>query len=665
MTKYSLFLFSLFLNILPPLSAQEINADRLVDWSIAGVQTDIPQFSNTLNILDYGGSNDGSKDNVAAFKSAIAAAKAGTTILFPSGNYLFNNSINISKDSIIIKGEGTSTRLLFNFGGAVRNAILVVGTQVNMEKWIAQPLEIHQDFAILHSTEELEVGQWVHLVGNDSSLMNDYWAYKTAGQILQIKAIKGDSLFFNSQIRRAHAISTGPRLRVIRPKKYVGIENLYIERQDVANDINSNMLFSRAVNSWVIGVESNKTNLSHLNLSYCSNITVRGSYFHHAHSYGNGGKGYGIMLEYSTNECLIENNVFNNLRHSVLFQAGSNGNVIAYNHSLNPYWTGVILSPSNSAGEIVLHGNYPYANLFEGNAVQQIVIDDSHGKNGSYNTAFRNKLSGYGFFMNPNSANSTNIIGNDITNTANAKGLYTLTGTDNFQYGNRVKGANSFIPAGTGNLEKKSYYLCTAPAWWNNGSWPNLGTPYPYNSTKIPAEIRWENGAPLLYNEELRVKNEIIKTIWYKDNDSDLFGDINQFVYSCEQPSGYVANSLDCDDTNPAIYPGAEEIPNDGIDQDCDGNDLVSTILPNEKEIKLKIFPNPSSGQFNIQLQDLPKDNYQIIITDINGKIIYNQSMDYTTIYNEKLININVAGIYFVKISGKIQNYSDKIIINH
>lgn len=664
MAKYLLLLFPL-LYILPRLSAQEINENRLVDWSVAGVQTDIPQFSNTLNILDYGGSNDGSKDNAAAFKNAMTAAKPGTTIFFPSGNYLFNNSMNISKDSIIIKGEGANTRLLFNFGGVVRNAILVVGTQANIENWITQSLEIHQDFAIVQATEELEAGQWVHLVSNDSSLMNDSWAYKTAGQILQIKAIKGDTVFFNSQIRRAHDISTGPRLRVIRPKKYIGIENLYIERQDDASDQNSNILISRAVNSWVIGVESNKAILSHLNMSYCSNITVRGSYFHHAHSYGNGGRAYGIMLQYSTGECLIENNVFNNLRHSVLFQVGSNGNVVAYNHSLNPYWTGVILSPSNSAGEIVLHGNYSYANLFEGNAMQQIVIDDSHGKNGPYNTAFRNKLSGYGFFMNTNSGNSTNIIGNDITNTANTKGLYTLTGNDNFQYGNRVKGTNSFQPVGTGDLDKKSYYLCSAPTWWNNGSWPNLGTPYPYNSTKIPAEIRWENSSPLLYNEELRIKNEITETIWYRDEDSDQYGDINQFVYACEQPKGYVDNSLDCDDMNSAIYPGAEEIPNDGIDQDCDGLDLVSTILPNEKEIKLKIFPNPSSGQFNIQLQDLPKDKYLLTITGIDGKIIYNKLIDYSTIINEIPINIRVAGIYFVKITGKSQIYSNKLIINH
>ena len=31
----------------------------------------------------------------------------------------------------------------------------------------------------------------------------------------------------------------------------------------------------------------------------------------------------------------------------------------------------------------------------------------------------------------------------------------------------------------------------------------------------------------------------------------------------------------DCDDALASVHPGAEEVCGDGVDQDCDGNDLV------------------------------------------------------------------------------------------
>jgi len=57
---------------------------------------------------------------------------------------------------------------------------------------------------------------------------------------------------------------------------------------------------------------------------------------------------------------------------------------------------------------------------------------------------------------------------------------------------------------------------------------------------------------------------------WYADSDGDTWGDPTAPALGCEPPDGHVADLTDCDDTDAAVHPGAEEVC-DGIDNDCDG----------------------------------------------------------------------------------------------
>ena len=58
---------------------------------------------------------------------------------------------------------------------------------------------------------------------------------------------------------------------------------------------------------------------------------------------------------------------------------------------------------------------------------------------------------------------------------------------------------------------------------------------------------------------------------WYQDADGDGYGTANVTQTACTQPSGFVGNDDDCNDTTTAAHVGAPEIC-DGIDNDCDGN---------------------------------------------------------------------------------------------
>jgi len=59
-------------------------------------------------------------------------------------------------------------------------------------------------------------------------------------------------------------------------------------------------------------------------------------------------------------------------------------------------------------------------------------------------------------------------------------------------------------------------------------------------------------------------------TQWFVDADHDSFGTPSTPLTSCVPPSGYARTTDDCDDTKSSVFPGATEIC-DGLDNDCDG----------------------------------------------------------------------------------------------
>ncbi|WP_417238199.1 putative metal-binding motif-containing protein [Bizionia sp.] len=79
---------------------------------------------------------------------------------------------------------------------------------------------------------------------------------------------------------------------------------------------------------------------------------------------------------------------------------------------------------------------------------------------------------------------------------------------------------------------------------------------------------------------------------WYEDADGDGYGIYESRVQNDVQPLGFVDNFDDCDDTNAAIYPGAPEIPDNEIDENCNGLFGITFYKDSDNDG----FGDPNSG---------------------------------------------------------------------
>lgn len=432
--------------------AQDIPPHRRTSWVNAGLDQTF-YYSKTVVLTDFNADTTGASSNDLALETAIQSLDGPGRILFPPGKYLFLQSISLP-DSIVM--EGTTDPLtnspisyLLCSPGNNKDGIQLVGKEVDSGFKPSSPPVQGDAFILLEPFHSFIIGDIIRLHAMDDSLLvNNSWAYHTTGQITSITAIVEDTLFLEQPLRRSYDPKLLPHIYHVIPRQQVHIKCFQIERLDSTLSQSANISFTHARNCSVRGVSSALCNFAHIDIRSSSRITVDYSFFTNAFNFGGGGKAYGVVLQAGSSSCYIHANNFKQLRHSILLQSGANGNVIAYNHSTTPYWTGTFL-PADAAGDVVLHGNYPYMNLFEGNMVQNIVIDNSHGMNGPYNTFFRNRAALYGIFMNTGPAsNQQNFIGNQVTNTASPfYGLFSLQGLDHYVFGNMVKG--SIQPNGT------------------------------------------------------------------------------------------------------------------------------------------------------------------------------------------------------------------------
>ena len=96
---------------------------------------------------------------------------------------------------------------------------------------------------------------------------------------------------------------------------------------------------------------------------------------------------------------------------------------------------------------------------------------------------------------------------------------------------------------------------------------------------------------------------------WWPDEDQDGFGDASAtpIMYSnANAPANYVRDNTDCNDTDDLINPDATDIPDNNIDENCNGLYAYTFYLDNDSDG----FGGATSEVFEIELGGNPPAKY-------------------------------------------------------
>lgn len=368
--------------------------NRRINWE-PGVTGGIPEYPVFANVKDapYNATGDGTTDDAAAIQAAIDACPDGQAVYIPPGEYYLGTPLGIFQKSVVIRGAGPeNTRLtgvieIYSWGASDTANILSGFEKNSRDITIDDATNFNVgDYVIVDQENDSSFVTKTGYISSGCSWCSRDNGNRAMGQIVEITGKTGNNLELGRPLYFTFHPDFSPQIKKVsyQPVVLAGIEDLYLDGSNYKSTISIRL----AVNCWVKNVESYNPRNNHVHLLSTYGCTIRDSYFHHGQAYTSG-SAYGVFGLKQCTDNLIENNIFYYLRHSMVLEGGGCGNVFGYNYSSRVFddnypdtdWLG---------GDLITHGAHPYMNLFEGNIVAKISLDNTWGSS-SHNTFFRNQ----------------------------------------------------------------------------------------------------------------------------------------------------------------------------------------------------------------------------------------------------------------------------------
>lgn len=161
-------------------------------------------------------------------------------------------------------------------------------------------------------------------------------------------------------------------------------------------------------------------------------------------------------------------------------------------------------------------------------------------------------------------------------------------------------------------------------------------------------------------SEDCDDENAKINTVALEVPNNDIDEDCDGIALVIDSDMDGFNSDEDCDDDNSTINPEATEIPDNGIDEDCNGEDLITSSVHEVEEAKLSIYPNPVGDNLVVRFEGTSQLQGKIL--NVNGKTI--RTITVRSGINVIDVNDLTSGFYYLMVSSTDtpQYIIDKIV---